>query len=185
MADISQTALDSVQSEFGIPAAYTDYREMLDKEELDAVSICTPNKYHAPAAIYALQKGVHVFCEKPMALHAAEAQLMLEASKAPGKILSIGFHYRHMAQAQAAKRVIAACEIGHVYMTRVQALRRRGIPTWGVFTNKELQGGGALVDFGVHLLDLALWLIGNPKVIEVPFFHPQGPSILFNDENHP
>lgn len=167
VADVSQTALDSVQSEFGIPVVYTDYREMLDKEELDAVSICTPNKFHAPAAIYALQKGLHVFCEKPMALNAVEAKQMLDASKTAGKILSIAFHYRHMAEAQAAKRIITAGELGDIYMTRVQALRRRGIPSWGVFTNKELQGGGALVDFGVHFLDLALWLIGNPKVIEV------------------
>lgn len=167
VADVSEAVLDSVQKNFGIPSVYTDYREMLEKEQLDAVSICTPNKFHAPAAIYALQKGVHVFTEKPMALNAAEGREMVKAAEESGKILSVAFHYRHMAQAQAAKRVIEAGELGNIYMTRVTALRRRGIPSWGVFTNKELQGGGALVDFGVHLLDLALWLIGNPKVLEV------------------
>jgi predicted dehydrogenase len=92
---------------------------------------------------------------------------MLQAAQDAGKILSIGFHYRHKPNARAAKQIIEDGELGDIYMVRVQALRRRGIPSWGTFTNKEIQGGGAMVDFGVHLLDLALWLMGSPRVQEV------------------
>jgi predicted dehydrogenase len=154
-------------SEFGIPFGYTDYREMFETENLDAVSICTPNKFHAPIAIAALQKGLHVICEKPMALNSSEAREMTRVARETGKTLMIAYRYRYQATSQAAKRVIASGELGEIYMVRIQGLRRRGIPSWGVFTNKEMQGGGALVDFGVHLLDLALWLIGNPKPVEV------------------
>jgi predicted dehydrogenase len=167
IADAVQETAERVGQEFGIPSVYCDYRDMLDKEVLDAVVVCTPNKYHAPVTIEALGRGLHVLCEKPMALNADEGRAMLQAAHDAGKILSIGFHYRHKPNARAAKRIIEDGELGDIYMVRVSALRRRGIPSWGTFTNKEIQGGGALVDFGVHLLDLALWLMGSPRVQEV------------------
>ncbi len=167
IADVSQEAVEWVGQEFGIPATYTDYQEMLAKEKPDAVVVCTPNKYHAPVTIDALRSGLHVLCEKPLALNPEEGRAMLQAAHEAGKILSIAFHYRHKPNSRAAKRVIEGGELGDVYRVRIDALRRRGIPSWGTFTNKEIQGGGALVDFGVHLIDLALWLIGNPKVLEV------------------
>jgi len=167
VADVSSEALERVKSEFGVPTTYTDYREMFEKEQLDAVCVCTPNKYHAPVTIAALRQGMHVLCEKPMALNAEESRAMVQAAQESGKILTIAFHYRHKGACRSAKRVVEAGELGDVYMVRVLALRRRGIPSWGVFTNKDMQGGGALVDYGVHLLDLALWLVGNPKVVEV------------------
>jgi predicted dehydrogenase len=167
ISDVSREAIDRATMEFNIPFGYTDYQEMFEQENLDAISICTPNKFHAPVAIAALQKGLHVLCEKPMALNAAEGREMVRVAKETGKILMIAYRYRWQARAQAAKRVIDSGELGEIYMIRVNALRRRGIPSWGVFTNKEMQGGGALVDFGVHLLDLALWLAGNPRPLEV------------------
>jgi len=167
VADVSTKALEQVRSEFGMVANYTDYRQMYDKERLDAVCICTPNKLHARMTIEALCQGMHVLCEKPMALNADEGRAMADAALKANKILSIAFHYRYKGASRAAKRVVEAGELGDIYMARVLALRRRGIPTWGVFTNKDLQGGGALIDYGVHLLDLALWLMGNPKVVEV------------------
>ncbi len=167
ISDVSQAALDLTTAEFNIPFGYTDYNEMFEKENLDAISICTPNKFHAPVAIAALQKGLHVLCEKPMALNAAEGREMTRVARETGKTLAIAYRYRWQAGAQAAKRVIDAGELGEIYMIRIAALRRRGIPSWGVFTNREMQGGGALVDFGVHLLDLALWLAGSPRPVEV------------------
>jgi predicted dehydrogenase len=167
ISDVSQDTVEQVGHEFGIPATYTDYHEMFAQEHLDAVVVCTPNKFHAPVTIDALQHGLHVLCEKPMALNAEESRMMVQAAHEAGKILSIGFHYRHKASARAAKRVIEDGELGDIYMVRINALRRRGIPSWGTFTNKDIQGGGALVDFGVHLIDLALWLIGNPRILEV------------------
>ncbi len=167
IADVAEGAAERVAREFGIPAFYTSYQDMIDKEGLDAVVICTPNKFHAPVTIDALGRGLHVLCEKPMALNAEEGRSMLQAAQESGKILSIAFHYRHKPNARAAKQIIEDGELGDIYMVRVQALRRRGIPSWGTFTNKEIQGGGAMVDFGVHLLDLALWLMGSPRVQEV------------------
>ena len=167
VADVSTEALERVKSEFDVPTTYTDYREMFDKERLDAVVVCTPNKFHAPVTIAALRQGMHVLCEKPMALNAEEGRAMVQAAQEAGKILTIAFHYRHKGACRSARRVVEAGELGDIYMVRVLALRRRGIPSWGSFTNKEMQGGGALVDYGVHLLDLALWLIGNPQVVEV------------------
>jgi predicted dehydrogenase len=92
---------------------------------------------------------------------------MLAASKKADKVLAIAYHYRFMKEAQAAKSMMANNEIGTPLVARVQALRRRKVPGWGVFTNKELQGGGSLIDYGCHLLDLAVWLMGNPKHVEV------------------
>jgi predicted dehydrogenase len=167
ISDVMVEAATSMASEFGIPAVYSDYTEMLDKEQLDAVVVCTPNKFHAPATIAALDRGVHVLCEKPMALDPAEGRAMLAAAERTGKILSIAFHYRHTHYVRAARRVVESGELGTVYMTRVTALRRRGIPSWGTFVRKDMQGGGAMIDFGVHLLDSALWLMGNPRPVEV------------------
>lgn len=167
IADVMQDSARAVAAENGIPAVYGDYREMLDQEQLDAVVVCTPNKFHAPATIEALGRGIHVLCEKPMALDPAEGREMIAAAEKAGKILSIAFHYRHMANVRAARRVVDSGELGNVYMTRVTALRRRGIPSWGSFVHKHMQGGGAMIDFGVHLLDSALWLMGNPKPVEV------------------
>ena len=167
IADVSQLLVDRVMAEFGIPFGYTNYEEMFETENLDAISICTPNRFHAPVAIAALRSGLHVLCEKPMALNGPESREMARVAKETGKLLAIAFRYRFQPQARAARQVIDAGELGEIYMIRVSALRRRAIPSWGVFTNKEMQGGGALVDFGVHLLDLALWLAGNPRVVEV------------------
>ena len=166
ISDVSQAALDQVTAESGL-AGYTDYREMFEKENLDAVSVCTPNRFHAPVTVAALRAGLHVLCEKPMAVNAAEAREMVRVANETGKILQIAYRYRFQPEPRAAKRVIESGELGEIYRIRVDALRRRGIPSWGSFTNKEMQGGGALVDYGVHLLDLALWLAGNPKPVEV------------------
>jgi predicted dehydrogenase len=166
-ADVSRASAEAAASKFEIPTVYTDYNEMLEHEQLDAVVVCTPNKFHAPATIAALKRGLHVLCEKPMATSPAEAREMIAAAQASGKQLSIAFHYRHMANVRAARRVVDSGELGHVYMVRVQGLRRRGIPSWGTFVHKEIQGGGAMIDYGVHLLDAALWLMGSPRPIEV------------------
>ncbi len=167
LADVVPASLAEVGAQFGISGLYTDYREMFAKEQLDGVVICTPNKYHAPASIDALNAGINVLCEKPMALDPAEGRAMIAAAERNNKLLTVGFHYRHRAQVKAAKKVIDSGELGHIYMVRVNALRRRGIPSWGSFVHKDIQGGGAMIDFGVHTLDSALYLLGNPKPVEV------------------
>ncbi|MDX8044511.1 Gfo/Idh/MocA family oxidoreductase [Gracilibacillus sp. S3-1-1] len=163
VADVVYDKAKSVANEHGINLAFSDYGEMLKELDMDAVSICVPNKFHKDAAIAALNAGCHVLCEKPPAMNQQEAEEMEEAAKASSRLLMYGFHYRFQTETQAAKRFIDAGEFGDIYAGRVQAIRRRGIPGWGVFTNKELQGGGPLIDIGVHMLDTALYLMGYPE----------------------
>ncbi|MDP4552384.1 Gfo/Idh/MocA family oxidoreductase [Alkalihalobacillus macyae] len=150
---------------FNITNVYEQVSDML--KDVDAVTICTPNKFHADLAVQALEAGVHVLCEKPMAMSVEECDRMIEAEKESGKVLSIAYHYRFMKEPRAAHQVIQEGEIGDPMVARVQALRRRKVPGWGVFTNKQLQGGGSLIDYGCHFLDLSMWLMGNPKPVEV------------------
>jgi predicted dehydrogenase len=163
VADVNEQALQLVTEQFGIPHTYTDSLQMLQQEKLDAVSVCTPNKYHAVSAIAALQAGCHVLCEKPPAMNAQEAMEMESAAVKSGKKLFYGFHHRFSPAAQMLRRYSEAGELGSIYAGKVIARRRSGIPGWGVFTNKELQGGGPLIDIGVHMLDLALHLMNYPE----------------------
>ncbi len=147
-----------------IPGLYLSAEEMLAKENLDIVSIATPNKLHKPLAIMAFKKGCHVLCEKPMAMNAAEAREMLAASKKAKKRLMINFSFRFTEQSFAMKQEIDKGILGEIYYARTQWLRRRGMPGFGGwFGQKALSGGGPLIDLGVHRLDLALWLMGYPK----------------------
>lgn len=163
LSDVNFNRAKEAADKFGVPYVFEDYQELF--KVVDAVCICTPNKYHAEITLAAFQAGVHVLCQKPMALSAAECEAMLAASKAANKVLAIAYHYRFMKEAQTARKMMQ--EVGTPLVARVQALRRRKVPGWGVFTNKELQGGGSLIDYGCHLLDLALWLMGNPKQVTV------------------
>lgn len=163
--DVNIARAKEVSSQFRITHVFHTMEELF--QQADAVVICTPNKFHAEIAIAALEAGCHVLSEKPMAMTSKECMEMITAAKKAQKHLSVAYHYRFMKEAQAAKKIMMAKEIGKPMVVRVQALRRRKVPGWGVFTNKELQGGGSLIDYGCHLLDLSLWLIGNPKATEV------------------
>lgn len=165
VSDINTQRAEEAAEHFGVPQVFSDYHDMFP--HIDAVTICTPNKFHAEIAIAALNAGVHVFCEKPMAMTPEECQAMIDAAEKSGKVLSIAYHYRFMKESLAAKRLIDQNEIGEPIVARARAIRRRKVPGWGVFTNKELQGGGSLIDYGCHFLDLSLWLLGNPTPVEV------------------
>ncbi|KMY50166.1 Gfo/Idh/MocA family protein [Peribacillus loiseleuriae] len=163
VSDVNLERAKEVAETHQITHVFENYRDVFP--EVDAVCICTPNKFHAEISIAALGAGVNVFCEKPMALTTAECEAMITAATKAKKVLAIGYHYRFMKEAQSAKKMMHG--VGKPLVARVQALRRRKVPGWGVFTNKELQGGGSLIDYGCHLLDLALWLMGNPKHVTV------------------
>jgi predicted dehydrogenase len=165
ISDVNKETAKTVAEKFNIPHVYTNYKDMF--ENVDAVTICTPNRFHAEMTIAALNAGIHVLCEKPMAMNTEESLLMKEAANRSGKILTIGYHYRFMKEPQAAKKILLQGELGEPFVSRVQALRRRKVPGWGVFTNKALQGGGSLIDYGCHFLDLSLWLLGNPEPVEI------------------
>ena len=166
IADASEERGKSTAERFKVPQVYTDYAEMLAEAKLDAVSICTPNFLHAPQAIAAFEAGLHVICEKPIATSAAEGQKMVDAGKKAGKIFMMGFNNRFRGDTQVLKRFIDNGDLGNIYYAKTGWLRRRGIPGFGGwFTTKSQSGGGPLIDLGVHVLDLALYLMGNPKPV--------------------
>lgn len=163
VADVVRAAAERTAARHGIAGVYESYEEMLARERPDAVSVCTPNRFHAPATVAALNAGCHVICEKPPAMTADEARAMEAAAARAGRVLTFGFMFRFSPEVAAAKRYAAAGDLGEIYTGRVTAVRRRGIPSWGVFTNRELQGGGPLIDIGVHMLDAALYVMGYPE----------------------
>ncbi len=161
--DIIKGKAEEAAEKFNIPRIFTDHRELLEIEEVDAVSVCTPNFAHMRPTVDALRQGKHVLVEKPMAMNAEEAQAMVDASVKSGRKLMIGLNYRWRADVQALKRFVDAGELGEIYHAKARCLRRRGIPAWGVFTQKDKQGGGPLVDLGVHVMDSAMYLMGFPE----------------------
>ena len=163
MADISETSMRGYQDRFDIQHTYSDWNEMLRVETLDAVSVCTPNRLHEQAAIDAMKAGCDVLCEKPLAHSAKAGERMLAASRDLGRKLVIGFQYRFNPRTQFLRAAADDGQFGNVLYTRVKALRRRGIPNWGVFGQKELQGGGPLIDIGVHVLEMAHYTMGSPE----------------------
>jgi predicted dehydrogenase len=161
--DVSEEALKKFADAFTVPHTFSDYNELLALDEVDAVSVCTPNFMHKDPTIAALKAGKHVLVEKPMARSAAEAKAMVKASQKSKGTLTMGFQYRLGADAQILKRFANEGQFGDIMFARVQAMRRRGVPNWGVFGRKEMQGGGPLIDIGVHLIECAHFLMGEPK----------------------
>ena len=140
---------------------------MLANPAIDAVSVTTPNFLHCDATVKALEAGKHVLCEKPLAMNAQEGQKMVDAAKKSGKKLMCGYHYRFTPEVQLLKRFAEAGEFGEMYFARTIAMRRRGIPGWGMFISKEKNGGGPLIDIGVHMLDATMHVMGFPKPVKV------------------
>lgn len=164
-ADVSAEQLANRQALYPEVKTYTDYRSMLRAENVDAVSVCTPNRFHAAPTIAALKAGCHVLCEKPLAMTVAEGKRMRDAAKAAGKQLVVGFQYRLDPRTQYLRGMYDAGAFGRVLFGRVQAMRRRGIPNWGVFGVKALSGGGPLIDIGVHVLEMAHYTMGSPRPV--------------------
>jgi predicted dehydrogenase len=152
-------------SDYGTPDAktYINYKELLKDETLDIVYVCTPNRWHSQITVDALNAGKNVMCEKPMAINSAEAKKMVDAAKKTGKILTIGYQARYRPDSTFLKEECKNGVLGDIYFAKAKAIRRRAVPTWGVFLNEYEQGGGPLIDIGTHALDLTLWLMDNYK----------------------
>ena len=166
VADVSEGAIAWAKEQFGIPNGFTDFKRMFrEMPQIDAVCVCTPNWLHAEHSIAALEAGKHVMVEKPMALNARDAQRMVDAAKAGGKQLVVGFQHRFEPRSRMIRRLIESGAFGRILYVRAQALRRRGITSWGVFGRKDLQGGGPLVDVGVHMLETGHYLMGAPRPV--------------------
>ncbi len=140
---------------------YTDYKELLKDESIEAVLVLTHNSEHCRITVDALNAGKHVMCEKPMAMNYEEAKKMIEARDKSGKVLTIGYQNRFRQDSLYLKEVCADGELGEVYYAEAIAVRRRAVPTWGVFIDEVKQGGGPLIDIGTHALDLTLFMMDN------------------------
>ncbi len=162
--DIDEEKAKRYAKQYNIPAYYVDYNEMLAKENLDCVSVCTWNSAHKAPTIAALNAGVNVLCEKPMALNSAEAEEMIAAAKKNGKLLQVGFVRRFGEDTNLLQRFINDGRIGDIYYAKAQYLRRNGCPG-GWFGDKAYSGGGPLIDLGVHVIDLTRYLAGSPKPV--------------------
>ena len=165
LCDIIPERMDKFEKNFELTGVkkYEDYNEMLKAEKLDVVYVLTPNSSHAPISIAAMEAGCNVMCEKPMAKTTAEAKAMVDCANKTGKILTIGYQNRYRQDSLYMKRACDRGDLGEIYFARAHAVRRRGVPTWGVFLDAEKQGGGPLIDIGTHALDLTLWLLDNYK----------------------
>ena len=163
--DIIEKKAEAAKAKYGTPdaAVYTDYRALLEDKTIDIVHVLTPNRSHSFITVDALEAGKHVMCEKPMAINSAEAQKMLDAAKRTGKKLSIGYQSRHRIDSLYLKQEVENGVLGDIYYAKATAIRRRAVPTWGVFLNEYEQGGGPLIDIGTHALDLTLWMMNNYK----------------------
>jgi predicted dehydrogenase len=164
-ADVVPANLDRADADWGCTGLYDDWKAMLEKEDLDAVSVCTPNALHMQPTIDALAAGCHVLVEKPLAVNAAEGEKMIAAARKANRELIVGFQYRFNPHAQFLRRAVAAGQMGDMKHARVHALRRRGVPNWGVFGQKDRQGGGGMIDIGVHMIESAHYVMGSPTPV--------------------
>jgi predicted dehydrogenase len=168
LAGKEEDRLGELAEEFGAERTYTDWEGLVADPDVDVVSVATPNLLHAPLTIAALTAGKHVLCEKPLAVTAAGAAEMVQAATEAGRVLETAFNFRRRGDVRVLKSYIDDGHLGKVYHAKASWIRRRGIPGLGSwFASKELAGGGPLIDLGVHVLDLAIYLMGEPKVISV------------------
>ena len=172
VADINESLARSVAARFDIPHVYTDYRELLRRDDLEAVDICLHNNLHRPVAVAAMQAGMHVYCEKPMAGSYADAKIMYETAQALGRKLAIQLYTLFRPETRAAKLLIDEGCLGELYHARSTGFRRRGRPYvdgYGTptFVQKRHAAGGALYDMGVYHIAGLLYLLGNPEVARI------------------
>ncbi len=160
--------LAELGAEYAVPALFQGWEELIALRELDAISVAVPTFLHAPITIAALNRGLHVLCEKPIANNATQGGQMVDAARRAGRVLDVAFNHRRRGDIAALKKIIGDGELGRPYYAKASWLRRSGIPGLGSwFTNRDLAGGGPLADIGVHVLDYALYLLGEPKVLAV------------------
>ena len=168
VAAVEAEARDEAAAQHGVERRFDRWEDLLEVDGLDAVSVATPTFLHAPIAIAALARGLHVLCEKPIARTAAEADAMVQAARSAGRVLDVAFNKRRRGDIQKLAEIVAAGRLGTPYYVKGWWLRGRGIPTLGSwFTRMELAGGGPLLDIGIHVLDYALFVLGRPHVTTV------------------
>lgn len=172
IADINETEANRVAEEYGIPHVYTDFRKMVQRDDIQAVDVCLHNNFHAPVTLAALEAGKHAHSEKPMAGAYKDAENMYNAAKEAGLNLHVTLRNIFSSEIKAAKSLIDAGALGNVYHARSTGFRRRGRPYvdgYGspTFVQKRNSAGGALYDMGVYHISMMLFLLGNPDVLRI------------------
>ncbi|MCL2060405.1 MAG: Gfo/Idh/MocA family oxidoreductase [Oscillospiraceae bacterium] len=166
--DVIKERAQNIAKQLDAKYVFTDYKELLAMPDIDMVDICTPNYLHSVIAIDALKSGKHVFCEKPDAISVENVTAMKAAAEQSGNHLMVMRNNRFAESSKYAKQYIEDGKCGDIYAGRCGWIRRRGIPgKGGWFTTKAQSGGGPLIDLGVHMIDLAVWLMGNPAPVAV------------------
>jgi len=167
VCDSRLSQAQALAEKYGQAQIWDDPQLMLQTVKPDIVSVCSPNRFHYEHTLLALKAGCHVMCEKPPAMTPEQAQEMRDTARRMGNVLAYDFHHRFALDTQLLREQVTAGVLGEIYVTNARALRRCGVPGWGVFTNKALQGGGPLIDLGVHMLDAAMYVLGFPLVKRV------------------
>ena len=181
--DINADRLKEKGEKHGVTHLYTDVNEMVKNEQLDAVSVCTWNCAHAKCTIAALNAGINVLCEKPMAMNAKEAEDMMAAAEKNGKLLMVGFVRRYGNDMDVLQDFVRSGYFGELYYAKANYIRRHGNPG-GWFGDKSRSGGGPLIDLGVHVIDLVRYLMGGHKPVSVygATFHKLGDKKNIKDK---
>lgn len=166
LCDIVPSQMEAFAKELSEPAKfYTDFNELYEDPDVDAVFVGTPNQVHVPAALAAVQNGKHVLCTKPLSDSVAAARTLVEAAEAAGVVNMMSLTMRFSDQVQYLGKLFKSGEMGELYYARARSIRRSGIPNWSPGFIEA--GGGAFRDMGVHVLDSAWWLLGMPKPVSV------------------
>jgi predicted dehydrogenase len=163
VCDLNEARAREKAGKYGASLVYSDYRELLANDDLDAVSLCTWNNTHAEISIAALQAGKHVLVEKPLCLSVEEALRIQEEVCKSGKTFQVGFVRRYDTNAQLLRTFVENGDFGNIYYAKASCIRRLGNPG-GWFSDVDRSGGGPLIDIGVHVIDICWYLMGKPKV---------------------
>lgn len=186
-SDINGEILAKWGETHGITNLSTDPADLFSNPDIDIIDVCTPNMYHTPLTVAALEAGKHVICEKPLAPTPDGIRQMIAARDNAGKLLMTAQHFRFSGISRAVKKEIETGTLGEVYHARSWMLRRNGFIPTPSFILKEHSGGGPCIDIGVHILDLTLWMMGNPKPVAVtgvaraPLAHREGAFSAWSD----
>ena len=163
VVDIVEDKAKGYAEEFKIPAYYKDFREMLEKEDVDIVDICTPTYTHAEIAIESMKAGKHVLTEKPIALKTKDAREMIETAKKQGVKFMVAHCLRFWPEYVVIKRIVENGDIGEPRVAR--AYRQSGFPVWAPWHFDENKGGGVFVDMSIHDVDTLRWIIGDVEEV--------------------
>jgi predicted dehydrogenase len=168
IAGLDEERCRDLAKQFDVPRVYRDYEDLVADPDIEAVTVAVPNILHVPVALAALQAGKHVMVEKPLAPTAAEGQQIIDAARRAERVLGVVFNRRGRQDVQLVKKEVERGNLGAIYHARAFWMRRSGIPGLGTwFTSKQMAGGGPLIDLGIHVLDMALWVLGKPTARRV------------------